>query len=65
MRGDAATEIIDYANMHHMDLIVAGSRGLSGFKGWWMGTVSRKLVHYSKSSVLIVKRPGKEKPYGS
>jgi nucleotide-binding universal stress UspA family protein len=59
-RGDAATEIIEYANMHQLDLIVAGSRGLSQFKGLWMGSVSRKLVHYSKSSVLIVKGPGKE-----
>ena len=59
-RGDAATEIIEYATMHQLDLIVAGSRGLSEFKGWWMGSVSRKLVHYSKCSVLIVKGPGKE-----
>ena len=59
-RGDAATEIIEYANQHQLDLIVAGSRGLSEFKGLWMGSVSRKLVHYSKSSVLIVKGPGKE-----
>ncbi|GAB4449944.1 MAG: universal stress protein [Anaerolineales bacterium] len=60
LRGDAATEILEYADMHHPDLIVAGSRGLSGFKGWWMGSVSRKLVHYSKCSVLIVKGPRKE-----
>lgn len=60
LRGDAATEIIEYANMNHMNLIVAGSRGLSKFKGLWMGSVSRKLVHYSKSSVLVVKGPGKE-----
>jgi nucleotide-binding universal stress UspA family protein len=59
-RGDAATEIIEYAATHQLDLIVAGSRGLSGFKGWWMGSVSRKLVHYSKCSVLIVKGPRKE-----
>ena len=59
-RGDAATEIIEYANVHQLDLIVAGSRGLSQLKSLLMGSVSRKLVHYSKSSVLIVKGPGKE-----
>jgi len=59
-RGDAATEIIDHAKANKIDLIVAGSRGLSQFKGWWMGSVSRKLVHYSNCSVLIVKGPGKE-----
>ena len=59
-RGDAATEIVEYATMHQLDLIVAGSRGLSEFKSWWMGSVSRKLVHYAKSAVLIVKGPRKE-----
>ena len=59
-RGDAATEIIDYAKANKVDLIFAGSRGLSQFKGWWMGSVSRKLVHYSNCSILIVKGPGKE-----
>ncbi|MFZ5910218.1 MAG: universal stress protein [Chloroflexota bacterium] len=56
-RGDAATEIIDYAAHNEIDLIVAGSRGLSRFQGWLMGSVSRKLVHYSNCSVLIVKQP--------
>lgn len=56
-RGDAATEIIEYTNKEGIDLIVAGSRGLSSFQGWLMGSVSRKLVHYSNCSVLIVKQP--------
>jgi nucleotide-binding universal stress UspA family protein len=59
-RGDAATEIINYVRENKIDLIVAGSRGLSQFKSLWMGSVSRKLVHYSDCSVLIVKRPKKE-----
>jgi len=59
-RGDAATEIIDYVKANQIDLIVAGSRGLSQFRDWWMGNVSRKLVHYSNCSVLIVKGPKKE-----
>jgi nucleotide-binding universal stress UspA family protein len=60
VRGDAATEIIDYAKKEHIDLIVAGSRGLGQFKSLWVGSVSRKLVHYSDCSVLLVKQPGKE-----
>lgn len=56
VRGDAATEIIDYADKEDVDLIVAGARGLSAFQGWLMGSVSRKLVHYSHCSVLIVKQ---------
>jgi nucleotide-binding universal stress UspA family protein len=57
VRGDAATEIIAYADKEEMDLIVAGARGLSSIQGWLMGSVSRKLVHYSHCSVLIVKQP--------
>ena len=57
VRGDAATEIIAYTDKEDIDLIIAGSRGLSPFQGWLMGSVSRKLVHYSNCSVLIVKQP--------
>jgi nucleotide-binding universal stress UspA family protein len=56
-RGDAATEIMEYVDQENVHLIVAGSRGLSSFQGWLMGSVSRKLVHYSNCSVLIVKKP--------
>jgi len=54
-QGDAATEIISFAKERRIDLIIAGSRGLSQVRGWLMGSVSRKLVHYSDCSVLIVK----------
>lgn len=60
VRGDAATEIMDYAKAEKIDLIVAGSLGLSNFKSIWVGSVSRKLVHYSDCSVLLVKGPRKE-----
>jgi nucleotide-binding universal stress UspA family protein len=60
VRGDAATEIMEYAKSEKMDLIVAGSRGMSNFKSLWVGSVSRKLVHYSDCSVLVVKEPRKE-----
>jgi nucleotide-binding universal stress UspA family protein len=60
VRGDAATEIIAYADKEKIDLIVAGARGLSSIQGWLMGSVSRKLVHYSNCSVLIVKQPAEK-----
>jgi universal stress protein E len=53
--GDAATEIIEYVKQNQVDLIVAGSRGLSRVRSWLLGSVSRKLVHYSGCSVLIVR----------
>ena len=57
-RGDAATEIIEYVKQNQIDLIVAGSRGLSRVRSWLLGSVSRKLVHYSDCSVLIVRGQG-------
>jgi len=56
-RGDAATVVLDYAHQNSIDLIVAGSRGLSRIQGWLLGSVSRKLVHYAECSVLIIKSP--------
>jgi nucleotide-binding universal stress UspA family protein len=56
-RGDAATEIIEFVKEHKIDLIVTGSRGLNQIRSWLMGSVSRKLVHYSGCSVLVVRCP--------
>lgn len=55
LRGDAATEIIGYVKAHQIDLIVAGSRGLSPMKRLLLGSLSRKLIHYAGCSVLIVR----------
>ena len=55
-RGDAATEIMQYVREQQIDLIVIGSRGLSPVRGWLLGSVSRKLIHYSGCSVLVVKK---------
>lgn len=58
LRGDAASEIIEYVRNKPVELIIAGSRGLSQVKSWLMGSVSRKLVHYSDCNVLVVKGDG-------
>lgn len=55
VRGDTVTEVLDHLKTQPTDLIVAGSRGLSQVRGWLLGSVSRKLVHYAPCSVLIVK----------
>jgi nucleotide-binding universal stress UspA family protein len=55
LRGDAFDEIRVYTEEHPTDLIVVGSRGLSGVKGWLLGSLSRKLVHAAPCSVLVVR----------
>jgi nucleotide-binding universal stress UspA family protein len=54
-QGDPASEILAHSQAQDIDLIVAGSRGLSAIEGWWWGSVSRKLVHYAAGSVLFVR----------
>ncbi|NJD59312.1 MAG: hypothetical protein C3F13_14265 [Anaerolineales bacterium] len=61
LQGDASTEILNYSQNNSIDIIAVGSRGLSEVKGWLLGSVSRKLVHYSPCSVLIVKRKDSDK----
>lgn len=53
--GDAASNIADYAKKEGFDIIVIGSRGLGRFKEMVVGSVSNKVLHHAKCSVLIVK----------
>ena len=56
-RGDAATEILNYAQEEKVDLIVVGSRGLGQMQNLLLGSVSSKLIHYAECSILVVKQP--------
>ena len=60
LRGDAATEIIEYAKERKIDLIVSGGRGLGPVRSWILGSVSRKLLHYAPCSVMVVKSAGQK-----
>ncbi|HEY3094666.1 MAG TPA: universal stress protein [Nitrososphaera sp.] len=53
--GDAASNITGYADKEGFDLITIGSRGLGRFKEMVLGSVSNKVLHHTKCSVLIVK----------
>lgn len=53
--GDPAEEIVRLANIYHADLIIVGSRGLTGFKKIVEGSVSSQVVENSHCSVLVVK----------
>lgn len=53
--GDAAEEILKYAEEMDADLIVMGNRGLSTFNKILLGSVSQKVLNNSHCSVLIVK----------
>jgi nucleotide-binding universal stress UspA family protein len=54
-QGDPATEILKHTQEQEIDLIVAGPRGLKGLEAWGWDSVSRKLVDYASSSLLLVR----------
>lgn len=54
-RGDPAEEIVKYAEEGNYDLVIMGSRGLGAFSRTLIGSVSDKVIHHIKTSVLIVK----------
>ena len=54
-QGDPAAEILKHSEEQDIDLIVVGPRGLNGLEVWGWDSVSRKLVDYASSSVLLVR----------
>ncbi len=57
--GYAATVIEEEAARQHVDLIVIGTRGLSGLKHLLLGSVAERVVQKSPCPVLTVKTPEK------
>lgn len=55
---DLATRAL-LANARDADLLVVGSRGLGGFKGLLLGSVSHQLVQHAPCPVVVV--PGDER----
>jgi nucleotide-binding universal stress UspA family protein len=53
--GDPAATIVDAADGEKPDLLVMGSRGLSGVQELLMGSVSHKVSHSAKCTVAVAK----------
>lgn len=53
--GHPAEVIIDVASHEKADLIVVGSRGLTGIKRYLLGSVSTKVSEHAPCSVMIVR----------
>ena len=48
-------EIVEYAEKYKIDLIIMGSRGMTGFKKMLLGSVASGVVTYAHCPVLVVK----------
>jgi nucleotide-binding universal stress UspA family protein len=53
--GHPVDVIVDVAEREKVDLIVLGSRGLSGWKSFLLGSVSDGVLHHAHCPVLIVR----------
>lgn len=53
--GDAVGQIIKIAENEQFDLVMMGSRGAGVFSRTLLGSVSNKVIHHIKTSILIVK----------
>lgn len=51
--GHPVDGILDLAEREQIDLIVLGSRGLSGLKEFFLGSVSQGVLHHANCAVLI------------
>ncbi|WP_310256073.1 universal stress protein [Fictibacillus barbaricus] len=55
LNGAPSDTICAYAERYNIDLIVIGSRGLTGLKKFVLGSVSQKVLHDANVPVLITK----------
>jgi nucleotide-binding universal stress UspA family protein len=58
LQGNPVDEIVAYADAHHADLIVIGSRGHGAVVSALLGSVSRGVLHEARRPVLIVRGTG-------
>lgn len=53
--GEPAQRIVELARSRECDLVVMGSRGLSGLRSLVAGSVSNRVAHHAEASVLLLK----------
>lgn len=61
--GHPGTQILEMASDRDAELVVLGSRGLGGFKGLLLGSVTTYAIHHLDRELLIV--PGNRDEEGS
>lgn len=60
--GHPADQILNMTKRKKIDLLVVGSRGITGLRRLFLGSVSHKLVEHAPCSVLVVRKPKEAKP---
>jgi nucleotide-binding universal stress UspA family protein len=57
--GTPALSIVEYAEGHHIDMIVMGTHGRGGMSHLLMGSVAERVVRTATCPVLTVREPKK------
>ena len=60
-RGHPADQMLTLTQRKKFNLLVVGSRGITGFRRFLLGSVSHKLVQHAPCSVLVVRKPQEKK----
>jgi nucleotide-binding universal stress UspA family protein len=55
VHGHAAEVLVDEARQHSVDLIVMATHGYSGIKRWTLGSVADKVLHATRTPLLLVR----------
>ncbi len=58
IKGDPASEILDYSVRNNVDLIIMATRGESGVMRWLLGSVSERVVLHATVPVITVTPKG-------
>jgi len=53
--GDAADEFLKFAEQNMADMIIVGTRGLSGVKEYLLGSVSQKILNHATCTCVCIK----------
>jgi nucleotide-binding universal stress UspA family protein len=61
LTGSAESEILEFAESHHVDLIVMASHGRTGLSRLLMGSIAEGVMRKANCPVLIVKQPAGER----
>jgi len=58
LKGDAAEEIVDYADKARTNLIIMSTQGRSGVRRWALGNVANKVLRATGKPVLLIRAKG-------
>jgi len=58
LQGNAAYEILEYADKNQVDLIIMSTHGKSGISRWVFGSVADRVLRHSPVPVLVISPAG-------